>query len=789
MALWSFAVAQPLYDLLGPNPEFFIEHGMGRLGLAFFVVGLSALMPLAMALAVEAIQRLNKRLGALLRLACLTGLSIALGAIITARIDSLPGPLATLAAVLLGIGIVVACYRLTAAHGPLFWVAVASLFIFPALFFLSAPAIRGLWLPTPGVESPHGGTGAPIVILIFDELPLASLLDEHDNIEAGRFPNFARLARTSTWFRNTTSIAASTEVSIASLLTSSWPRPSTAPVAAEYPRNLFTALRDTYDMHVVERVTRLCPPELCSPLTLQPDVSPVLSRDLALAYLHLMTPEVWRSRLPAIDQTWTGFGSATTSGKSKGSRPAAGSGLDPRIEPPHMLRHFIAGMKPRPSPTLHYLHLMLPHIPWKYLPSGQEYARPERMNTRPGMTAKGTPLAREWEVVQAYQRHLLQVQFTDRLLGQLLDALEQHGLFDETLLIFAADHGASFALGVKRRGGYDGVNVPLMVKLPGQKEGRIDNRFVTLLDVLPTVLGAVQLTTDWRMEGKPLTAEPATGRDEEALAKALRVSRARKTTVQRKLTWFPSFADPDGLFRIGPHLELIGSRPEHWPTATDSLLPPIEFDRAWFFADVDPTGPFIPAYISGRLVAPPEEHGVRQLAIAVNGRIASVTRTTGGDNAEFSAMVEPTAFAQGSNQVDVYQVVVGPPLSLARLQDVSGRHYRLTSTEDQALLFLPSGERVRVRSEAQKNFNLRRDLRAFVITGRLDLGPNNEVPLALLFDGTKAIGPIPVDPDRATRPEFRWFQLRFSLSLAPDPSTLRVLIVRGASAQRQELRQ
>ncbi len=781
MAMWGLSVAQPIYDLLGPNPEFFIEHGMGRLDLGLFVAALSALVPLTLTAAVEVFRRLNDRLGSLLQLACLAVLSVALGAQIAGRLRGLPGLLVVAAAVLLGSGLVVACYRWTTVHGVLPLVAAASLLIFPA-FFLSAPAIRGLWLPASPVESLHGGTGAPIVILILDELPLASLLDENDSIEAGRFPSFARLARTSSWFRNATSIKASTRASVTSLLTSSRPRASAAPVAAEYPQNLFTALSGTYEMRVVERVTQLCPAELCPPIVAQSEVSPALSRDLALVYLHLVTPEAWRSGLATIDQTWGDFGTAAA---GEASRPQTGSDLDPRTEPPHMFRHFIAGMKPRPASTLHYLHLMLPHVPWKYLPSGQEYARPENMSTNPGITAKGARREREWEVVQAYQRHLLQVEFTDRLLGQLLDALEHNGIFDQALLIVTADHGASFVLGVGRRVSYDGINVPLMVKLPGQKEGHIADRHVTLLDVLPTVLSVVELATDWPMAGRSLVSETST--DRQKGARARRVSRARRKTVRRKLAWFPGFADPDGLYRIGPRLELIGTRPGRRLAVADPPLPSIELDRPWFFEEVDPTGPVVPAYIAGRLVAPAERNLARQLAIAVNGRVAGVTRTTGSENAEFSVMVKPTVFTPGSNQVDVYQIVDRPARSLVHLPAAGSRTSRLLSTEAQPLLSLPNGERVRVRPEARRNFRIRRGLRTFFISGALKLG-DGEAPLPLLFDGTRALGPIPIDPDRPERPGFQRFKSRLPLPLVPDPGALRVIIVRGASAQRQELK-
>ena len=47
-------------------------------------------------------------------------------------------------------------------------------------------------------------------------------------------------------------------------------------------------------------------------------------------------------------------------------------------------------------------------------------------------------------MAQSYQRHLLQVMFVDRLVGELIRQLQQENLYDSTLLVLTADHGASF---------------------------------------------------------------------------------------------------------------------------------------------------------------------------------------------------------------------------------------------------------------------------------------------------------------------------------------------------------
>jgi membrane-anchored protein YejM (alkaline phosphatase superfamily) len=49
-----------------------------------------------------------------------------------------------------------------------------------------------------------------------------------------------------------------------------------------------------------------------------------------------------------------------------------------------------------------------------------------------------------WLVNQDYQRHLLQVEFTDRLLGRALARLRETGLYHRSLIVLTADNGESF---------------------------------------------------------------------------------------------------------------------------------------------------------------------------------------------------------------------------------------------------------------------------------------------------------------------------------------------------------
>jgi hypothetical protein len=72
------------------------------------------------------------------------------------------------------------------------------------------------------------------------------------------------------------------------------------------------------------------------------------------------------------------------------------------------------------------------------------------------------------------------------------------------------------------------------------------------------------------------------------------------------------------------------------------------------FISVDPGGRRIPSNVIGRLAGPS-----RDLAVAVNGRIAAVGRSfkaVGGLKLNFSMMVPESAFAHGFNDVRVYEV-------------------------------------------------------------------------------------------------------------------------------------
>ena len=111
------------------------------------------------------------------------------------------------------------------------------------------------------------------------------------------------------------------------------------------------------------------------------------------------------------------------------------------------------------------------------------------------------------------------VRFIDDGLGQILDALENLGLRENTIVVFCSDHGDF--MGEHRmqcKGGvfYDCLTrVPLIVSLPGEVATNVrDSSMVNLIDIVPTLLELQGLEIPRSMHGEGLpTVTAATPRD------------------------------------------------------------------------------------------------------------------------------------------------------------------------------------------------------------------------------------------------------------------------------------
>ena len=493
-ALASLSVAQPIFDLLSRQPEYLVARHAGLLDVAFLIFLLILLVPASVAAGayflgwalggIRWIQAAGVGLfGFLLGLLGLKTLMWDLGVSLVAAV----GLLACLSALVYA--------RFSTARLFLTFLSPAMVIV-PALF-LTDPTVQKVLDPNQpqGTALESGKTDTPIVMVVFDELPLQSLLDRRGEIDSVRFPNFSGLANGATWFRKTTTVSPSTQYAVAAMTTGNLPQPdrTVLPALADYPDNLFTWLRNSHRLNVSESTTHLC---FDCPGSARDHLQRwvQLLVDVSLLYLNLVLPEDLTSGLPDIRYGWT-------------------------WQLGHPVRQFEAFLESIPEPGkpgLHFIHIQIPHLPWVYLPSGKRYLFGGDM----GLFTKRDIWTRDETLVTlAYQRHLLQVGFADRLLGHLLRKLKTHDLYDRSLIVVASDHGVSFQPGGSRRTMTDAnfrniLNVPLLIKAPHQKEGRVSDRPTRTTDILPSVAGILGVPAPWPTDGIPVAeTEPPENRD------------------------------------------------------------------------------------------------------------------------------------------------------------------------------------------------------------------------------------------------------------------------------------
>ncbi|OHD74472.1 MAG: hypothetical protein A2177_12830 [Spirochaetes bacterium RBG_13_68_11] len=99
------------------------------------------------------------------------------------------------------------------------------------------------------------------------------------------------------------------------------------------------------------------------------------------------------------------------------------------------------------------------------------------------------------------------IAFLDRQFGRLLDALDETGLSDRTIVLFTTDHGASFLHG--KASVYDGgVKVALQMRAPGLlPAGRRVGALTAHIDVLPTLFDLLELPLPAGIEGQSFAAQ------------------------------------------------------------------------------------------------------------------------------------------------------------------------------------------------------------------------------------------------------------------------------------------
>lgn len=669
LGLAGVAITQPLLDLLGSNPTFFVAGHYESHQIVLFAV-VVAVVPAATVFLLTTLASLPwRRLAPLFHglgvgiFASLFGLALCT----TLRVDGV----VYVVPVVVGLGVVAAVVenRSGIVRQFLAYLALGNL-AFVVLFLTSSPTAE--LLAAPAVAGQQGTVtvpplAGPVVVVVLDEFPVTAIMRGDGTINDARYPNLARLAEQSTWFRNAASESRTTYVSAPTILSGVRSGHGRLPILDEHPRNYFTLFGDRYPVNRYELVTDMCPSDVCEP----PPPSPTrqLLDDASVVYAHRVLPPDLRDGLPAIDTGWGNFDADVAGATSASGAPPTTERPGPMAEVEQKPEGELGGTNQLSAfrrqiglidgdPSVNFVHIVPPHHPYNLTPWGDGLLPATRMPDEskggPTLPAPDDP-AYDFLFRQIYPLQAMQIGAVDALVGDMLDHLEATGAWDDSLVVVMSDHGIDMtAPGFTRR--EDDTNtdelfrIPLFIKAPGQTEGAVDDQAASTVDVLPSIIDLLDIEADWNLEGHSLFdgSEPTIERHVQTdVDAALALAAAHEEQ-------FPTGDDWVALAAVGEGEDLVGNPVRAFDTGTDSRLR-WTMDDADVLDDLSVAHDQVPYIMEGTVDGSDERPP--ELVVAVNGTIAG---TIGGylpsdDGWRFSGYIAPF-FEDGHNDVVAYEV-------------------------------------------------------------------------------------------------------------------------------------
>lgn len=655
------AFVAPLLDIYGKNPEVFVANRTSSAEIFVFAVVVAVAVPLVSLAVLLVADAIGGRAPPIAWWALVVVLALAAGFVISRQVveDN------TIAAILFALAVAGIITWLVGAIDLMFVIAALAVPVLVFMFVGTSATARLIW-DDPEAVTPDVAVGNPahVVMIQLDEMPLASIMETDGTINGALFPGFARLAKEGTWYRNALSDSIATTQSVPAILTGRHGEQGQSPSHVDHPDNLFTLLGDSYEMHVIEWVAELCPEETCPDYAGRaPARFSSLLKDVGVVYGHLTLPGDIRESLPSIDNAWKGFLGQEDASSGPGV-VVEGLPVPPgedRADWIDWVQRLVNGIDDDAGPTVSYAHLRAPHVPWETNPSGTHYERPEEYTEVNGVEGDGRWGPDPEPALLGFQRHLYQIGFLDRMLSRLLDHLDDTGTWDDTLVVVVADHGASFVPGEHRRWPYDDnrddlYRVPLFIKYPGQSTGGVVDLPAFGIDLLPTIVDALDVDTDWEFDGVSLL-ELDTVRSHEPTrwccngAGADVSIAALFAQVERNHSWIPDQSSWLGVAAVGEYGPLVGSPTTEIDISTDESFR-WSLDLGSRLENVDRASGMVQTLITGRIEAESLPSS-NEVLVVVNDMVAGVAHLV-RDSATTGAVTGITAeqlVADGANDV------------------------------------------------------------------------------------------------------------------------------------------
>ena len=253
------------------------------------------------------------------------------------------------------------------------------------------------------------------------------------------------------------------------------------------------------------------------------------------------------------------------------------------------------------QPELRYPELMdeLPELPPNFIIDKDE---PETMRKK---REREEPALGKWSDLHwryylwSYYRH---IEMVDAEIGRILQALEDTGQQNDTLVVFTADHGEGTAHHkmVRKSSNYDeAAKVPLIVSWPGELSVRSDDScLVSGMDIMPTLCDFAGISAPAGMKGvslRPVLEGESPRREFIALECRANMGQMIRTNRYKYSTYkndpveqlFDMIDDPYEMKNLANDASHAGDLDEHkkllkdWVSGLD-IAPNVPEENRWF---------------------------------------------------------------------------------------------------------------------------------------------------------------------------------------------------------------
>ena len=446
-------------------------------------------------------------------------------------------------------------------------------------------------------------------MIVLDEAMLSPLLRTDGTVNRKRFPGFAALADTSTWYRNMLGTSQRTTEAVPSILDGQWPSLTKYPILRDHPNNLFTYMQGKKDLNVYQSVTKLCPKGVCT------NAGPL--------YLRLVDRQVQR------------------------------------------FEEFIRASASSTTPTLHFTHLLLPHRPWGLAPDLR--IAPDLVQFVDKRSERLVDRRRD-----NYQSMLRQYVATDALLLEFINKLKASPNWDNTMVVVTADHGITFVPGESYRDKINVNNpgtlediyrVPLFIKYPQQNKSSISDCPASSVDILATIIATNGATPNWKTDGVNLrrTCPQRTSRRIQWPYSTAQISTDFTAVLERVRyydNWIDANGDVDDIYRVELSGRLLGKRAPTSASTNVSVTWKINGHDGYQNIGTGRLAP-VPTRASGMLQTQSNICARCEGLIAVNGRFVGVLPELAGMTPEvgplpFSSSLMSRFMSPGKNLVELW---------------------------------------------------------------------------------------------------------------------------------------